>query len=468
MMNLNQVLLIIKARYKAFLITFLLVFGIVTVVTFLLPKSYTANSSVVLNYKGVDPVTGFAIPSQLMTSYMTTQMGVITSHRVALKVVDKLNITESPSIKQGFMAQTGGVGDIRDWAADSLMRSLSVQPSKQSNIIDIEYTSKDAQFSKVMADAFANVYIETNIELANQPSKQASLFLYEQKQLLRDQLLQAQTKLAQYQQENGITSAVENADLENSKLNDLSAQLSMAQAQTIEAENRNRVASNSASSPDILSNPLIQNIKMQISQANTKLADLEKRYSGNHPTYQAAQAELANLKAELRDEVVRVQSSVNSTAGIFKKREEELKQALAAQKAKLLTLNRGRDQLSVLQKEVASAQLAYENISGRISQTDLEGRTNQSDVMILNPAVLPSSPSSPKVFMNIFFGFFASLFLGLLVVFLKESFNRKIRCIKDLEDAIELPMVVMISMHNAPQNKFTFLNKVMPKLLGNK
>jgi chain length determinant protein EpsF len=466
MLNLSQILFILKARYKAFLVTFFIVFGLVTLVTLMLPKTYTATTSVVLNYKGVDPVTGFAIPSQLMTSYMTTQIGLITSHRVALKVVDKLAIAESAVMKESFQKQTNGIGDIRDWAADAISNNLTVLPSKQSNIIDISYSSKDPQFSKSMADAFAEVYIATNVELANQPSKQASQFLYDQKRLLREQLLEAQSKLAKYQQDNGMTSAIESADIENAKLNELTSQLSAAQSQRIEAENRSRAATNSASSPDIISNPLIQSIKSQISQANTKLAEVSKQYSVNHPKYQSAQAELVNLQEELKKEVAKVQYSVFSTADIYKKREEELKKAVVAQKEKLLDLNRNRDQLSVLQNEVSSAQAAFENINNRISQTDLEGRTNQSDVMMLSHAVLPTSPSSPRVTMNFFFGFFASIFLGLLVVFIKESFNRKVRCIKDIEDVVSLPVIMMISMRTSNQSKIPLLNKVMPKLLS--
>lgn len=466
MLNLNQVLLIIKARLLAFIITFVIVFGLVVGITLMLPKEYKATTSVVLNYKGVDPVTGFAIPSSLMSSYMTTQMGVMNSHRVALKVVDKLGIAKSPVIQESFQAATEGKGDIRDWAANFIARNLKTSPSPESNIIDLSYTSKDPEFSKLVADAFASVYIDTNIELSNQPSQQASAFLDEQKVILRNQLLEAQTKLAKYQEDNGITSAVENADIENLKLNELTSQLAVVQSQALEASKRNRVASSSASSPDVLANPLIQNLKMQISQANTKFAEMSKQYSKNHPSYQAAQAELANLRAELRKETARVQSSMKNTASIYQQRERELKAEVAAQKEKLLKLNRSRDQLSVLQNEVASAKAAYENISTRSSQTHIEGRTDQSDVIILNPAVLPTSPSSPKVVMNIFFGFFAAIFLGFLVVFIKETLNRKVRCIKDIEDAIDLPVVMLIGRSKKPT--LNLVNKFMPSLLTSK
>jgi uncharacterized protein involved in exopolysaccharide biosynthesis len=89
-MNFTQLLLILKARSKIILIAFGLTVLTTLIVSLLLPKSYTATTSLVLNYKGMDPVTGLALPAQLMPGYMATQVDIITSRNVAIKVVDQL------------------------------------------------------------------------------------------------------------------------------------------------------------------------------------------------------------------------------------------------------------------------------------------------------------------------------------------------------------------------------------------
>jgi polysaccharide biosynthesis transport protein len=465
MLNLTQLLLIFKARFLAFLITFLVVIGLVAGVTYSLPKTYTASTSIVINYKGVDPVTGFAVPAQLMASYLTTQMGVITSHKVALKAVDKLGITNAEVIKESFQAQTGGAGDIRDWAADFLVQNLSVIPDPKSNIIDIAYKSRDPQFSKQVADTFAEVYMDVNVELSNQPSKNASAFLYKQRDELREELMRAEQSLVEYQQKHGITSSIENADVANAKLNTLSTYLANAEADSIEASNRTRIAGRGDSSPDVLASPLVQSIKQQLNQAESKRAQLSRNYSENHPNMQAAETEIVKLRTQLNNEISRAQSSVKNTANIYKQREAELKQAVAEQKEKLLNLNSNRGQLDVLQREVQNAQMAYDDIYKRISQTDLEASKNQSDVMILNTAVLPNSPSSPKVTMNLFFGTFAAIFLGLLVAFIKEALDRKVRCIKDIEDAVDFPVIIMIGNKSAQKQEVKLLDRFKPLLL---
>lgn len=466
MLNLTQLLLMLKARFFAFFITFITVITLVVGITLLLPKSYTAKTSIVVNYKGVDPVTGFAVPAQLMASYLTTQIGVIQSHKVALKAVDALGITDADVIKSAFQEQTGGAGDIRDWAADFLVKNLSIVPDPKSNIIDLIYKSRDPQFSKQVADTFAAVYMDVNIELANQPSKNASTFLHDQRDALRAALLQAQENLANYQQEQGITSAIETADVANAKLNNLSSMLADAENQTIEAIKRRQIATKGDMSPDVLANPLVQSLKMQINQAESERSQLARNYANNHPNMQAATNQIAKLRKQLSSEIYRAQSALSNSANIYIQRENELKKAVELQKNKLLDLNQNRGQLAVYQKEVENAQAAFDIIYKRISQSDLEGSTNQSDVMILNPAVLPTKPSSPNVKMNIFFGTFAALFLGLLVALLIENLNRKVRCIKDIEDTVDFPVIIMIGNKSAKHKKGTLLNAVTPKLLS--
>ena len=101
-MSFYQFYLTIKARAKLVILTALAVFGIVLVVSLILPKNYTATTSMVVNYKGVDPVSGLSMQAQLMPGFMTTQMEIITSHAVALKVVKNLHLSEVPVIQKQF------------------------------------------------------------------------------------------------------------------------------------------------------------------------------------------------------------------------------------------------------------------------------------------------------------------------------------------------------------------------------
>ena len=63
-MNFNQFLLVLKARKKIILITLLLTVTTTLIVSLVLPKTYTASTTVVINAKGYDPVTQMTLPYQ--------------------------------------------------------------------------------------------------------------------------------------------------------------------------------------------------------------------------------------------------------------------------------------------------------------------------------------------------------------------------------------------------------------------
>ncbi len=121
-MNASLFLHILRARMRIVLATFFVTVVATVMVSLLLPKSYTASSSVVMNFKGVDPLTGLTLPGQLLPGYMATQIDIITSKNVALRVVDQLKLAQNPAVIEEFNQSTNGRGTVRDWLADLLLR----------------------------------------------------------------------------------------------------------------------------------------------------------------------------------------------------------------------------------------------------------------------------------------------------------------------------------------------------------
>lgn len=460
-MNFLQFLLILKARAKIIVLTFLIVVATTIAISLLLPKSYTATTSLVVNYKGTDPLTGMAMPAQLMPGYMATQVDIIASHAVAVKVVQNLGLTNIPVIKQQFQEESEGAVNIDDWLADLLLKKLDVKPSRQSSMIEISYSGVDPQFSAAIANAFADAYQEASLRLKVEPSQKAAGYLLTQAKNYREKLEQAQAKLSQYQQENGLTSIAENLDVENAKLNQLANQLIMVQAQALDSSSRQKNANaNGDASPDVAASPVIQNLKVALAQATSKLAEAGNRLGTNHPQYQAAQAEVDKLKSQLDIEVSRIGSSVGGSARIYSQNEALLKAALAAQKQKVLDLNRSRDQLSVLQRDVETAQTAYNTVAQRLNQTSIEGKANESDISILNVAIPPDKHSSPKLLLNTILAIFLGGMLGVGFGLLAELMNRKIRSAEDIFELLEVPVLATIEANSIRTNKSGFLPRL--------
>ncbi|MES2741007.1 MAG: chain length determinant protein EpsF [Pseudomonadota bacterium] len=463
-MNFSQFFLILLARQRIIWLTLIITVALTVAVSLVLPKTYKATSSVLLNYKGVDPVTGLTLPGQLLPGYMATQIDIITSKNVALRVVDQLKLAQSPAAVAQFQDATGGKGTARDWLAELLLKKLEIVPSRESSVVEISFKGADPQFVAAIANAFADEYQKISIQLRVEPMKKASQYFNDQTKQLRDVVEAAQSRLSKYQQENGIVSVDNRLDVESNRLNDLSAQLVMAQAQAIEATSRKSMATGASGSesPDVAANNMIQNLKINLGLAESKFAEVSSRLAANHPAYISAKAELDKLRADLRAQTQITSNSVSNNASILQQRESAIRAALAAQKAKVLELNRTRDEMNVLLKDVESAQKAFDVTSQRFSQTKIEGQAEQSDISVLNPAVPPLSPAGPKVVLNtllaIFFGSLLGLGLGLLAEFL----DRRVRSERDLASALNIPVLGTIEWSPPKRRRFGKVNHDLP------
>lgn len=462
-MNLSQLLLILRARKKIVISVLAVVVLATLAISLLLPKTYKANSTLLLNYKGVDPLTGMTMPGNLLPGYMATQIDIIGSKNVALRVIDRMQLASSPAVIAQFNEATDGQGTVRDWLAGLLLRKLDVTPSRESSVVDVSFSGSDPQFVAAVANAFAEEYMHATVQLKVDPMRRASTYFDQQTKLLRDNLEKAQSRLSKYQQEHGIVSVDNRLDVESNRLNDLSAQLVAAQAQLMEAQSRQRMAQGGAASPDINANPLIQNLRVGLGNAEAKLAEVGQRLGRNHPQYQSAQAEVAKLRRDLNEQISLTSQSVGNNATVLSQREAQIRAALAEQKAKVLELNRTRDEMGVLMKDVESAQRAFDVTSQRGSQTRIEGQAEQSDVSILNPAVVPSEPDGPKVFRNLLLSVFLGVLLGFGAALIIELLDRRVRSENDLSESLDIPMLGVVDWSNSARRRPGMLGSLMPR-----
>ena len=459
-MNLSQLLLILRARKKIVLLALLITVALALGVSLVLPKTYKATSTLLMNYKGIDPLTGVTLPGQLLPGYMATQVDIIGSKNVALRVVDQLELARSPAVIAQFNEAAKGKGTVRDWLADLLLKKLEVMPSRESSVVDISFKGADPQFVAAVSNAFAEQYQKVSIQLKVDPMRKATTYFDDQTKLLRDNVEQAQSRLSKYQQDNGIVSLDNRLDVESNRLNDLSAQLVGAQGQAMEATSRQRMAqgSNATESPDVAANPLIQSLKVNLGSAESKFAEVSQRLSVNHPQYQSAKAEVDKLRADLQAQLRIASNSVGNNAQIMQQREGAIRAALAEQKTKVLELNRTRDEMGVLAKDVESAQRAFDVASQRFSQTKIEGQSDQSDISVLNPAVPPIKPAGPKILVNTVLAVFLGGMLGLAFSVLAEMLNRRVRSEGDLQDVLQAPVLGVINWNPPAKKRRSFLN----------
>lgn len=442
-MSPSLIFLILRARIRIVLATFLVAVLTATAISLLLPRYYKATSQLVVNYKGVDSVTGSPILAQQQPGYLDTQVAIIRSPSTAQRVVDDLQLFKHPLFQEEY-TDAGGKGQLREWIASRLLRRLEVEPAKEGNVLNVTFSARDPEMAATIANAFARAYRERSAWLKTDPVQQASQYFGDRIKSLRDNLEQAQARLTAYQQEKGITSADQKADVEMTRLNELSQQLVTAESLAIEARSRQQsVRGNAADSPDVAQNPVVQSLKVEESRVAGKLSELAERLGPNHPQYEAVQAELDRIRSQLQKEVRSVSHSIGSTARIQEQREAELRAEVKQQKARVLEMNRMRDEMAVLQNDVDNAQKALDAATQRFTQTSIEGQSNQSDISILSEAQPPGAPSSPRIGLNILLSAFIGGLLGVGLGLIAELLDRRLRSSNDLAELLQVPVVAL-------------------------
>lgn len=438
-MNFSQFLLILKARGLLALLALAVTVGTTLTVSLLLPKSYTATTTLVVDAKAKDPVTGVLLPAQFIPGYLATLVDIIQSQNVGLKVVQGLKLADNPAVRADYIASTEGRGSLPHWLADLLLKNLEVEPSRESNVIRINYKGSDPQFAAVVANAFAQAYIDTNLELKVEPARQTSVWYEGKIKDLRADLEAAQNKLSAYQREHGLVASDERLDVETARLAELSSQLVVAQSSTYDSLSRKQQSGESL--PDVMNSPVVQTLRADVARAESQLSELAAKVGKNHPQYLRAQAEAESLRGKLNNEISTATKGVSTTATVAVQREGDVRASLAAQKAKVLQIKKQRDELSVMVRDVENAQQIYDTALQRYNQTTLEAQNTQTDVAILNPAVPPTEPSSPKVFLNTLLAVFLGGLLGVGLAFLMEMIDRRVRSLEDLTEVLGIPVL---------------------------
>ncbi len=461
-MTVQQFLLILWARRKVVLLTFFVTVLTTLVVSLLTPKRYTAETSVVIDVKSPDPIAGMVLPGMMAPGYMATQVDIVNSDRVAQRVVNLLKMDENPVIREQWMDATGGKGELRPWLGSVLQKKLDVKPARESNVINIGFTGHDPAFAAAVANAFAQAYIDTNIGLRVEPAKQYADWFDSQHKVQRERLAAAQKVLSDYQQMTGVVATDDRLDYETQKLNELSAQLTQAEAQGTDASSKQKSGA-ADTLQEVIQNPLINQLKTDVARMESKLKELAGNLGVNHPQYRRAEAELSELKASLRAETAKVASSVGTSGRVSVAKEADIKLAIEAQKKKVLKLKKHRDEISMKKQEVDTEQRALDAVGQRMTQSKLESQSIQTNISVLTPAAEPLVPSKPKVFLNLLISIFLGTLLGVGAALMLELAQRRVRSADDLAEGLGLPVLVRLDSTRMPEGpeKWHFWRKLL-------
>jgi uncharacterized protein involved in exopolysaccharide biosynthesis len=237
-MNYRLFLVIVRSRIWLILFTLLITVATAATITYLQPARYISTISLVLSFEDDNPFEQKGIPAQLSSSYLATQMDILRSRKVSLRVVDILRMEEDPALQEAYSQLTNSDVVMRDWLAAALMEYMVVEPLRDSRVINLSFESANPYRAAEIANAYAQAYIDTTLELSMEPASRSAAWFDSQLTELRARVERAQAKLTDFQQAKGIVALDERLDIENSRLNEISKNLVAAQKETYDARSR--------------------------------------------------------------------------------------------------------------------------------------------------------------------------------------------------------------------------------------
>jgi polysaccharide biosynthesis transport protein len=440
----RQVLAVLAARWPWALAVLVLCVAATTFVSMTMLKRYTAWASVMLDARSPDQVAGGTPNSSLPGGYMATQMELITSERVGRSVIRALDLGKDADLQAAWQKAGGGKGDFEAWLSEVMQKGLSVKPAPVSNVLTVAYTSDDGAKAAAIANAYVKAYIDTSLELRKERLSQFGGFFDARAKELRADLERALEKLSNYQQKNGLLVGDEKVNLEATRLAELGAQLLAAQSANAEVAGRLKQAGQRTEQlQEVWQNPAVAALAAEVTREEVRAREMTSRLGESHPQLIEQEARLSELRSKLAAERGRAVSNVSFGNSATQSRVAQISAALEAQRIKVLRMQSQREQSVGLQRDVESAQRAYDTMQQRVSQASIESQNTQTNLSVLKQATVPMAPSSPNLLKNIGASVALGLLLGLGLVLGREQLDRRLRTV---DDVTELKQNLLVSL----------------------
>lgn len=392
MIALQDLVAAARARWKEELALLLLVVGLVGVWTFFSPRIYVARATLLFDAQANGPTESVGSPRAPidLDQLLYTQADIVTSDAVIQQVIASEQLGGSAA-QLGVKTSSGGARQAELLRA--VRTALQVQVNRSSNVLVINFRSTDPALAARVANGVVEAYLDTQLRLRVDPAKGYSRW-YEQRTLeARAELERAQRALAEFQRVNGFTDAGPMA-AETNRLSELSAQLAQAEANA--ADVRSRAGADAASSVDVQSTQVIQQLRGSIAVQAKRLAELSANYGPRHPRILAAQSEMQSLQSRLADETRQAQASLSVSRNAADRRQAELARLVEVQRQKMISMAGARNEMQVLQRDVESARAAYDQITQQLNSMQLQAQIPSTNVRQLDVASPPLEPASPK------------------------------------------------------------------------
>jgi polysaccharide biosynthesis transport protein len=460
--GLSDLLRILRRRRQIIVASLLFLFGLGVFYCVVKTRRYEAVADLAINPEGSDALDMGDITASLgggglgFDEKLETQVHVLKAGSLAWTVISELRLDRQPTFAghRNFLffgpyivpnppAQIERTTpERRNWLLESFSQALTVQTIARTQAVEITFRNADPALAREVVNHLVTAYTQRTFMTRYNDTMTASNWLSGQLAQLKSEVQQSQAELSRFQKQTGIFGTDENDNLVLSKLDDLSKELTDAEADRIVKEAQYRVAQ--SGNPELIGTlvpdsvlPILRgqqaDLKQQLAQANAE-------YGPHYPKVIQLGDQLAQLEKSLHNEVADIQERFHTAYQVSAGAETQMRTAFEQQKQQAYDMSAGLDQYGILKREMESGNDLYEDLLKKLKEAGVVASLKAATVDVIDPATLPTKPVEPKIPLVLALSTMFGLGAGIALAFAAESLDNLIRSPEEVEVLTGVPL----------------------------
>lgn len=458
--DLRDVIKTIKKRRKLILEIFAAMVIAAVVISFIIPPTYEAETTLrVKQPKGLGDslLSGMPGGSFNAKQLMSTYAEILKSRTVVQKVIDE---TQSDKDEPPTY--------------ESFLKKITTQPVKDTEILKVKVQAGTPEEAQETANLLVNTFIGRMTELVRLEHKNTREFIGQRLVEAKKELEQSETALEQYKLKNKVVDPEQETKALLDKLSSID-KLSAENRVGLEAAQARMGTANKQLGSEkpgfIADSPLIQQYKGKLAELEVELVSLSQNYTDKHPKVQAVQAAIAETRASLAQEAARIvaqeapsmnpihqgllQAKIQSEAEIAARTAQKaaIDKIISEGDKELTKLPTKEHGLAKVLRDARVNQEIYVMLAKRHEEARIAEVMEPTDVQVIDVAIAPEKPVSPKKTLNVVIAGILGLFIGTGTAFGLEYLNKSITCEDDVKSYLELPVLGKIPDFDSEEPK---------------
>jgi polysaccharide biosynthesis transport protein len=438
------------------------------IITLLMTPRYTATATIeisrqqdkIVQVQDVRPES-----SAVDLEFYQTQYALLKARSLAEQVADELKLADSVAFLKMFNVKLEGSGVFLSMSPDQmgpakrnerkrkvvevLLDHIGIAPIRGSRLVDVSFTSADANLSAQIANAWVKQFIATNLARRFDASSYARSFLESRLGKLREKLEESERQVVAYADAQRIISVPASdrgsgsgADrpIVAEDLSALNTALAEATADRIRMQSAQGKAGSGANT-EALQNSAISALRQKRAEVASEYAKMLVQYEPQYPAARALSDQVTSLDRAIVREESRVIGTISNNYRGAVARENALKRRVEDLKNDLLNLKRRSIQYNIFQRDADTNRQLYDGLLQRYKEIGVAGGVGTNNVSIVDDADVPEKPSSPRLLLNLLLALLGGAIVAAVCTFVLEQIDETIKDPSEATQTTGLPLL---------------------------